>query len=73
MSLAKMFEPLFARAARSYQAMVGQELKKYGLRYDDLLDPLYSTVRPGRAIARRRRRREEGTLRRESAGRVRAR
>ena len=45
MALAKMFEPLFARAARSYQAMVGSELKKYGLRYDDLLDNLYSTVR----------------------------
>ena len=45
MAIAKMFEPLFARAARSYQAMVGSELKKYGLRYDDLLDNLYSTVR----------------------------
>lgn len=27
------------------QAMVCTELKKYGLRYDDLLDPLYSLVR----------------------------
>ena len=43
--LAKLFEPLLARAARSYQAMVGYELKKYGLRYDDLYDQLYSTVR----------------------------
>lgn len=41
--LSKLFEPLMARAARSYQAMVGYELKKYGLRYDDLFDPLYST------------------------------
>merc|ERR1711907_649347 len=41
--LSKLFEPLMARAARSYQAMVGYELKKYGLRYDDLYDQLYST------------------------------
>jgi hypothetical protein len=27
------------------QAAVGAELKKYGLRYDDLLDPLQSLVR----------------------------
>ena len=27
------------------QAAVGTELKKYGLRYDDLLDPLQSLVR----------------------------
>lgn len=26
------------------QAMVCAELKKYGLRYDDLLDPFYSNV-----------------------------
>jgi hypothetical protein len=67
-SLAKLFEPAFAWAARRYQARlcawrgrtrvrhalipraaadharppqaaVGAELKKYGLRYDDLLDP----------------------------------
>lgn len=33
------------RAPRAPQAAVGAELKKYGLRYDDLLDPLQSLVR----------------------------
>mmetsp|Transcript_22174 Transcript_22174/g.30840 ORF Transcript_22174/g.30840 Transcript_22174/m.30840 type:complete len:126 (-) Transcript_22174:261-638(-) len=37
--LAKLTEPMWDWAARSYQASVGKELKKYGLRYDDLLDP----------------------------------
>ena len=31
------------------QAAVGAELKKYGLRYDDLRDPLQSLVRGRRA------------------------
>lgn len=30
--------PLVGRMAASYQAAVGAELKKYGLRYDDLLN-----------------------------------
>lgn len=29
---------LLSRAARSYQAAVGAELRRYGLRYDDLLN-----------------------------------
>ena len=29
---------MVSRAARAYQASVGAELKKYGLRYDDLLN-----------------------------------
>merc|ERR1711920_268187 len=37
--LEKMFTPMFEWCALRYQAMVGSELKKYGLRYDDLLDP----------------------------------
>ena len=37
-ALAKMFEPVFAGMAKRYQAVVGAELSKYGLRYDDLLD-----------------------------------
>ena len=37
-ALAKMFEPMFASMAKRYQATVGAELSKYGLRYDDLLD-----------------------------------
>lgn len=40
MSLARVFEPLWASMAKQYQAMVGAELKKYGLRYDDLLDQM---------------------------------
>jgi hypothetical protein len=30
------------------QAAVGAELKKYGLRYDDLLDPTRNLVRRGK-------------------------
>jgi ubiquinol-cytochrome c reductase subunit 7 len=37
-ALAKMFEPMFASMAKRYQSVVGAELSKYGLRYDDLLD-----------------------------------
>lgn len=37
--LARIFEPLAALIAPRYQAMVGKELKKYGLRYEDLYDP----------------------------------
>mmetsp|Transcript_9203 Transcript_9203/g.10630 ORF Transcript_9203/g.10630 Transcript_9203/m.10630 type:complete len:125 (-) Transcript_9203:99-473(-) len=37
--LSKFTQPLFEWAAVRYQAMVGKELKKYGLRHDDLLDP----------------------------------
>jgi ubiquinol-cytochrome c reductase subunit 7 len=37
-ALAKMFEPVFAGMAKRYQSIVGAELSKYGLRYDDLLD-----------------------------------
>lgn len=40
--LTKMAEPLWEWAAVKYQAAVGAELKKYGLRYDDLLDPMMS-------------------------------
>ncbi|GMH44845.1 hypothetical protein BSKO_12797 [Bryopsis sp. KO-2023] len=40
MSLSRMIEPVFKWAAKRYQAAVATELKKYGLRYDDLLDPL---------------------------------
>ena len=36
--IAKLFEPMFAAAAKRYQAAVGSELVKVGLRYDDLLD-----------------------------------
>lgn len=39
-----MFEPFLGWAARRYQARVAVELKKYGLRYEDLLDPLENLV-----------------------------
>eukprot|EP00227_Mantoniella_beaufortii_P020196 CAMPEP_0197576798 /NCGR_PEP_ID=MMETSP1326-20131121/1678_1 /TAXON_ID=1155430 /ORGANISM="Genus nov. species nov., Strain RCC2288" /LENGTH=117 /DNA_ID=CAMNT_0043139771 /DNA_START=102 /DNA_END=455 /DNA_ORIENTATION=+ len=34
----KLLEPMVASIARRYQGLVGAELTKYGLRYDDLLD-----------------------------------
>lgn len=34
------------RWAKAYQAEVGAELKKYGLRADDMLDPDMHPVRP---------------------------
>lgn len=37
--LIKYFDPVITWAARRYQAAVGTELKKYGLRYEDLYDP----------------------------------
>lgn len=37
--LAKVFEPVFGWMALRYQAVVGKELSKYGLRYEDLYDP----------------------------------
>ena len=42
--LAKLFEPLMEKMAKSYQASVGTELRKYGLRYEDLLDPQLNMV-----------------------------
>ena len=42
----KMFDPFLTWAARRYQAAVATELKKYGLRYEDLYDPLLNMVRP---------------------------
>ena len=38
-TLARVFEPVIAWMAPRYQAAVGKELKKYGLRYEDLFDP----------------------------------
>eukprot|EP00958_Prasinococcus_capsulatus_P007230 scaffold673_cov410-Prasinococcus_capsulatus_cf.AAC.4 len=39
-SLERMFQPAIEWAAKSYQAALASRLKKYGLRYDDLYDPL---------------------------------
>ena len=41
----KMFDPVLTWAARKYQAAVATELKKYGLRYEDLYDPQLNMVR----------------------------
>ncbi|KAL6769661.1 QCR7 [Auxenochlorella protothecoides x Auxenochlorella symbiontica] len=38
-AIAKLFDPLVARLAPAYQAAVGNELRKVGLRYEDLYDP----------------------------------
>lgn len=43
-SLSRMFEPLFNWAAKRYTAAVGAQLKEYGLRFDDLYDPLHDLV-----------------------------
>lgn len=39
-ALVRAFEPFLGWAARRYQAAVGKQLKLYGLRYEDLLDPI---------------------------------
>ena len=39
-----MFDPVLTWAARKYQAAVATELKKYGLRYEDLYDPQLNMV-----------------------------
>ncbi len=41
--LARLAEPAYARLAVWYQGVVQHELTKFGLRYDDLLDPLQDT------------------------------
>ena len=38
-ALQAVYDKAFAWCAVRYQAAVARELKKYGLRYDDLLDP----------------------------------
>lgn len=40
-----MFEPLWNWASKRYTAAVGAQLKEYGLRFDDLYDPLHDLVR----------------------------
>ncbi len=43
-ALARAFEPFLGWAARRYQAAVSAQLKNYGLRYEDLLDPINNLV-----------------------------
>ena len=40
-----MFEPLMTRLSTWYRARVGKELRKYGLRLEDLYDPMASAVK----------------------------
>ena len=47
----RMFEPMMERWAKSYQAEVGGELRKYGLRVDDMLDPDSHPVRSSQALS----------------------
>lgn len=51
-ALAKLFDPLVAFLAPRYQAVVGHELRKYGLRYEDLYDPQYDLVRGSVCVGR---------------------
>jgi hypothetical protein len=44
-ALVRAFEPFLGWAARRYQAAVADHLIKYGLRYEDLLDPINDLVR----------------------------
>ncbi len=39
-------KPVVNRVAAWYQGQVGTELRKYGLRYEDLLDPMGSLASP---------------------------
>ncbi|KAI8468640.1 MAG: 14 kDa subunit of cytochrome bd ubiquinol oxidase [Monoraphidium minutum] len=40
MAMARMLQPFVSWAQKRYQAGVAERLKDYGLRYDDLYDPL---------------------------------
>lgn len=50
-ALVRAFEPFLGWAARRYQAAVADHLIKYGLRYEDLLDPINDLVRQRAAVA----------------------
>ena len=43
-TLMKLMAPLLDWAAPRYQAAVGDVLRKHGLRYEDLYDPLLNQV-----------------------------
>jgi hypothetical protein len=43
-ALARMLQPFASWAQRRYQAGLAEQLKDYGLRYDDLYDPLMDLV-----------------------------
>jgi hypothetical protein len=45
-----MFQPLASWAQKRYQASLGERLRDYGLRYDDLYDPLMDMVGWGAGV-----------------------
>jgi hypothetical protein len=46
-ALARLTQPFLEWAASRYQARLATNLKKYGLRYDDLYDPMMDLVSKG--------------------------
>jgi hypothetical protein len=44
-ALSRLAQPFLEWAATRYQARLATNLKKYGLRYDDLYDPMMDLVR----------------------------
>ena len=45
-ALVRLLDPFLSFWAVRYQASVASELRKYGLRYEDLYDPLLNQVGP---------------------------
>lgn len=45
-TVVKVLDPFLSWAAVRYQAAVGDVLRKHGLRYEDLYDPLLNQVLP---------------------------
>ena len=43
-ALIKMFDPVITWMAKRYQAAVAENLRRHGLRYEDLYDPLLNQV-----------------------------
>jgi hypothetical protein len=43
-ALARMMQPFMSWATRRYQTVLAERLKDYGLRYDDLYDPIMDMV-----------------------------
>ena len=43
-ALIKLFDPVITWMAKRYQAAVAENLRRHGLRYEDLYDPLMNQV-----------------------------
>lgn len=48
-ALARLMQPFMSWATRRYQTVLAERLKDYGLRYDDLYDPIMDMVGPSAA------------------------